>query len=116
MIITNETKIRFARMLAKRQIIVIRCKKSANANRYEYKFIGANEFEKFDFTPMVAEVSGFSTNKTNDYQCLTIKSNDGANVVAETIRKIAEERLIQEKRIGADLYFFVRDLLTTFYI
>ena len=114
MIITNETKIRFARMLAKRQIIVIQCNKSARAKRYDYKFIGANEYEKFDFTPMIAETSGYPTNKGVQY--LTIKGLDGADIVADTIEKLAKDGLIQEERTGYDLYHAVRELLTTFYL
>ena len=52
--ITNETKVRFARMLAKHQIIVIQCKKSTNCKRYDFKFIGADGFNHYDFTPMVS--------------------------------------------------------------
>ena len=116
MIITNETKIKFARMLAKRQIIVIRCKKSASAKRYDYKFIGANEYEKFDFTPMICEVTAYPSNRSDDYQCLTIKSFDGASVVADAIKNLAEDGLIKETKRGDELYFYVRDLLTTYYL
>lgn len=113
--ITNETKIRFARMLAKRQIIVIQFNKSSRSRNYYYKFIGANEYEKFDFTPMIAEVSGWPTTKgTINY--LAIKSNDGVAVVADTIKNLASDGLIQEEKTGYALYEEVRDLLTTFYL
>jgi len=113
MYIINETKIRFARMLAKKQIIVIQCKKNVNSKSYDFKFIGADDYEKYDFTPMIADVLGLPIFQ-NIYYC-SIKGNDAAELVRLTIEKLSKDGIISEEKSGYDLYEQVRDMLTTFY-
>jgi len=112
--VINETKIRFARMLARKQIIVIQCKKSARCKNYDFKFIGADNFSKFDFTPMVAETLGLPISQ-RIYYC-SIKGFDAAEIVRQTIEKLASDGIIKEEKSGYDLYEQVRDLLSTFYL
>lgn len=112
--ITYETKIRFARMLARKQIIVIQCKKSAKCKNYDFKFIGADNFNKYDFTPMVADTLGLPISQ-EIYYC-SIKGYDAAEIVRQTIEKLASEGIIKEEKTGYDLYEQVRDLLATFYL
>ena len=112
--ITYVTKIRFARMLARKQIIVIQCKKSAMCKNYDFKFIGADNFNKYDFTPMVADTLGLPISQ-EIYYC-SIKGYDAAEIVRQTIEKLASEGIIKEEKTGYDLYEQVRDLLTTFYL
>lgn len=114
MYIINETKIRFARMLAKKQIIVIQCKKTVNCKSYNFKFIGADDYEKYDFTPMVADTLGLPLSQ-NIYYC-SVKGNDAAELVRLTIEKLAKDGIIKEEKSGYDLYEQVRGLLTTFYL
>jgi len=114
MYIINETKIRFARMLAKKQIIVIQCKKTANCKSYNFKFIGADDYEKYDFTPMVADTLGLPLSQ-NIYYC-SVKGNDASELVRLTIEKLAKDGIIKEEKSGYDLYEQVRGLLTTFYL
>lgn len=114
MYIINETKIRFARMLAKKQIIVIQCKKSANSKNYDLKFIGADDYERFDFTPMIADTLGLPLSQ-NIYYC-SVKSYDAAEIVRLTIERLAKDGIISEEKSGYDLYEQVRDLLVTFYL
>ena len=114
MYIINETKVRFARMLAKHQIIVIQCKKNAKCKSYYFKFIGAEDFEKYDFTPMVADTLDLPL--ANNIHYCTIKGIDAAEIVRMTIEKLAKDGIIKKEKSGYDLYEEVRDLLTTFYL
>jgi len=114
MYITNETKIRFARMLAKKQIIVIQCKKSVNSKSYNFKFVGANEYERFDFTPMIADTLGLPLSQ-NIYYC-SVKGIDAAEIARLTIEKLAKDGIIKEEKSGYDLYEQIRELLATFYL
>lgn len=114
MYIIRETKIRFARMLAKKQIIVIQCKKSANCKSYDFKFIGADDYKKYDFTPAIADILGLPLSE-NLYYC-SIKAKDAAELVRLAIEKLAKDGIIKEEKSGYDLYEQVRDLLTTFYL
>lgn len=114
MLITNETKIRFARMLAKKQIIVIQCNKGNNRRTYDYKFIGANDSGKWDFTPLVAEYSCYQNNKGVQY--LTIRALDGVSVICSTLCELQKEGIETDFGDGYSQYEKVRDLLTTFYL
>ena len=114
MLITNETKIRFVRMLAKKQIIVIQCKKSANSKSYNFKFIGADDYAKYDFTPMIADTLGLPISQDIHYCC--VKGIDAAEIGRLTIEKLAKDGIIKEETSGHDLYEQVRHLLTTFYL
>ena len=117
MIITKETKERFVKMLDARQIIVI-CemnKRKDCCRNNCYKFVGVDG-GRWDFTPMVAQISGHDTRNENDAQLVSVKSIDGASVIVDTLIALSEEGII-EPIISRDCeYFKVRDLLTTFYI
>jgi hypothetical protein len=114
MIITEETKKRFVSMLVARQILVIECHRNPKDRHYEYKFIGANEKGKWDFTPMIEEVTDFKSNKPVPIKYLTIHANDAAHIVANTLEKFDEEGVFPVRLRGVELYQYVRDLLTTF--
>lgn len=114
MYIINETKIRFARMLAKKQIIVIQYKKTVNCKSYNFKFIGADDYEKYDFTPMVADTLGLPLSQNIRY--CSVKGIDAAELVRLTIEKLSKDGIIKEEKSGYDLYEEVRDLLSTFYL
>lgn len=115
MIITKETKERFVRMLKARKIIVIQCKKSSNRKTFNYKFIGANNSGKWDFTPMIAEYSNYSNSK-GGCQYLSIRSLDGAAVICSTLCELKKEGIKTGLGDGYSQYEKVRDLLTTFYL
>lgn len=114
--ITKETKERFVKMLSARQIIVIQCNKGSKRKTYDFKFIGANSGGKWDFTPLVAETSGYPSNKRTTVEGLAIYALDAASVVCDTLNKLQEEGLGFDLGEGYSQYQKVRDLLTTFYI
>lgn len=116
MIITRETKELFVKMLCDRQIIVIQCNKSTNRKTYDFKFIGATPDGKWDFTPLVAEMSGYPSNKRTTVERLTIYALGAVSVVCDTLNKLQEEGLGPNLGKGYSQYQKVRDLLTTFYI
>ena len=116
MIFTEETKKRFVSMLVAKQILVIECHRKPRDRHYDYKFIGANDQGKWDFTPMIEEVMGFKSNKPVPIQYLAIRSNDAAHIVADVIEKLHEEGITPLRIHGVELYQHVRDLLTTFYL
>lgn len=114
--ITKETKERFVKMLNARQIIVIQCNKSTNRKTYDLKFIGANSGGKWDFTPLVAETSGYPSNRRKTIEWLAIYALDAVSVVCDTLNKLQEEGLGSDLGEGYSQYQKVRELLTTFYI
>ena len=114
MIITKETKERFVKMLKAGQIIVIQCNKGNNRRTYDYKFIGANDSGKWDFTPLVAEYSNYPNNKGCQY--LTIRSLDGVSVICSTLCELQKEGIETDFGDGYSQYEKVRDLLATFYL
>ena len=114
MIITKETKERFVKMLKAGQIIVIQCNKSSNRKTYDYKFIGANNSGKWDFTHLVAEYSNYPNNKGCQY--LAIRSLDGAAVICSTLYELKKEGIKTGLGDGYSQYEKIRDLLTTFYL
>lgn len=117
MYITKETKERFVEMLKNRQVIVIQCDKDVNRKTYDYKFIGANSGGKWDFTPLVAEMSGYSSNRRKTVMRLAIHALDAVPVVCNTLNKLQEEGL--ETNLGEGYYCQyqkVSDLLATFYL
>ena len=116
MIITRETKQRFLTMLDARQIIVIQCNKSTNRKTYDFKFIGANSGGKWDFTPLVAETSGYPSNRRTTVERLAVHALDAVSVVCDTLNKLQEEGLVSNLGEGYSQYQKVRDLLATFYI
>lgn len=119
MIITEETKKRFLKMLNDRQIIVIQCNKGSQHKTYNFKFIGANSKGKWDFTPMVVEMSRFPSNKTTRTmeQYLSVRALDAAIVICNVIEKMKEEGILNfEYTFGYELYQIVRDKISTFYV
>lgn len=116
MIITQEIKEKFARMLDARQIIVVQCNRSISRKTYDYKFIGCDGYGKWDFTPLVAELTDFSTNKCERIQYLVIRGNGGADIVYEVMRKLQDEGIAASTPSGHSLYEYCRDKLSTFYL
>lgn len=114
MVITKETKKRFVEMLLKKQVIVIRNKKE-KSRYYDYKFIGANSTGRWDFTPMVAELSDCKVNYPNDVQMMSIHTFDGIGVVCSILECLKKEGIESFEESGDDLYFAVRDKLVFFY-
>ena len=114
MIITKETKERFVKMLKAGQIIVIQCNKSSNRKTYDYKFIGANNSGKWDFTPLAAEYSWYQNNKGVQY--LTIRALDGVSVICSILCELQRDGIETDFGDGYSQYERVRDLLCTFYI
>lgn len=115
--ITKETKERFVSMLKERQIIVIECDKSAKNKNYNYKFIGANEYGRWDFTPLVAEFSGYPNNRNKCVMRLSVRGIDAAAIIADTLMNLENQDAIG---IRIDNYHSlhekVRNLICTFYI
>lgn len=116
MIIEKATKSRFIKMLEAREIIVINCDKSARRKTYDFKFIGANSYGVWDFTPLCAEISGYPYNTAATRSRLSIRSNDGIAVLYEVTEKLSEEGFYFSDKKEHDLYEVIRHLVTTFYI
>jgi len=117
MIITEETKQRFLQMLNNRQIIVIQCNKGSQYKTYNFKFIGANGEGKWDFTPMIAEMSCYPYCNDSCITHLSIRALDATGVICNVIEKMKEEGILNfEYTFGYELYQIVRDKITTFYI
>ena len=58
----KETYERFAKMLKKRQIIVVSKRLNKTSFTFEYKIIGSNGLGNWDFTPLVAYETECKTN------------------------------------------------------
>lgn len=116
MIITKETKERFVKMLKAHQIIVIQCNKGNNRKSYDYKFIGADVRGRYDFTPLVAEYSGYKSNKNKTVMYLSVQGLDAAAIITDTLDALRNENVFKSKKTNYELYEEVRDLLYTFYI
>ena len=116
MIITKETKERFIQMLKDKQIIVIQADLGKKRKTYNFKFIGANNDDKWDFTPLVAETSGYPSNRRTTIERLAIHALDAVSVVYNTLNKLQEEGLGSNLGEGYSQYQKVRDLLTIFYV
>ena len=117
MIITDETKQRFLRMLNERQIIVIQCDHGKSHKTYDFKFIGANSEGKWDFTPMMVEMSRYPSNKSTNVKYLSVRALDAVSVICEVIEKMKEEGILNfEYAFGYELYQIVRDKISTFYV
>lgn len=116
MIITKETKERFIKMLKDRQIIVIQADLGKKRKTYDLKFIGANNDDKWDFTPLVVETSGYPSNRRTTVERLAIHALDAVSVVCDTLNKLQEEYFECNLGEGYSQYQKVRDLLTIFYI
>lgn len=104
-------------MLDDRQIIVIQCNKGNSHKTYDFKFIGANSEGKWDFTPMMVEMSRFPSNKSAHVQNLSVRALDAVSVICNVIEKIREEGILNfGNTIGYDLYQTVREKISTFYV
>ena len=86
MIITKETKERFVKMLEANQIICIRANKKGRKT-YDYKVIGATDNGKWDFTPMVANVSNYPNNG-GCMELAIITVHDAADVIEDVLLEL----------------------------
>lgn len=117
MVITRETKERFVKMLNDRHIIVF-CEMNKHhdcCKNNSYKFIGVN-VGRWDFTPMVAQLSGNRTRNGNDARLVSVRGLDGASIIVNTLVALSEEGIVKPIESRDSEYFKVCDLLTTFYI
>ena len=114
MIITEETKLRFIGMFLQRQIIIIQHK--THRGRYTFKVIGANNAGKWDFTPMIADTAGIEFNGSMACENLSIVGIDAADIIMKSFLNMQEDDFIRLEHSGHDLYEWVRDHLTTFYM
>lgn len=108
----KETKEQFVKMLNEKHIIVIECRKPGR-NTYSYKFIGASNEGKWDFTPLMAEYSGYRSNRKKwNIEYISVYANDGAAVICATLEAFAKEGINVSVGKGYSQYAKVRDLLT----
>lgn len=114
MIITEETKLRFVRMLAQRHIIVIQHRPTRRA--LSFKFIGADDDGKWDFSPCVAETSGCKTYGNAQRESISVGGTDAADIIVKSLKNMAEEGLITKREPDHETYEKVRELITTFYV
>lgn len=118
---TKETQERFVQMLKDRQIIVIRCQ-FPNRKHCAYKFIGANNSGKWDFTPLISEFCNYPTNTRKDISDRVVYGNDGAGIIQNALNNpcfminVAEELSDYIENCSDGKYFWIRDRLTFFYI
>lgn len=112
MFITEQTMQRFLQMLNDRQIIVIQHK--AHQGRYTFKFIGANDSGKWDFTPMIAYTADIEFNGEMSLENLSIVGIDAADIIKRSLLHMSEGNPLTLEKSGHDLYEWVRDLITTF--
>ena len=102
-------------MLKDRQIIAIEINKSNSRRTYDYKIIGANNDGKWDFTDLIAKLSGYDYNKRLDSEHRVIFSLDGACIICDALRKLSKQGFFPEYKDGYDIYSKVRHSLTMFY-
>ena len=121
MVIPKELKERFVQMLKDRQIIVVRCQ-FPNRKHCAYKFIGANNSGKWDFTPLISEFCNYPTNTRKDISDRVVYGNDGAGIIQNALNNpcfiidVAEELSDYIENCSDGKYFWIRDRLTFFYI
>lgn len=115
---TKEMKQRFLTMLDAKQIIVIQCNRSEKRKSYDFKFIGADSYGRWDFTPLVAECSGYPTNK--GVSTLAVRGLDGASIIADVLRKLIEEGFSCNQNLDGESYYsicsYCDNRLCTFYL
>lgn len=116
MIITKETKDRFVRLLKERKIIVIQCNKYPRSKNYNFKFIGADGYGRWDFTPLVAEFSGYKSNAKTDIMFLSVSGDDPAAIITDTLMALKKQGITGIPKENYALYEEVRGLVCTFYI
>ena len=115
MLYSEETKKRFVEMLEKHQILAIRCNQGRQ-KIFSYKFIGANDGGKWDFTPLLANYTTCSVHR-GTYNEISILCNDGVTVVCETLTALWNEGICLDipNSTKDDVYFKVREMLSFFY-
>ena len=116
MYITRETKERFVKMLNDRQILVIQNDKGRKYKTYNLKFIGANSDGKWDFTPMVAQLSKYQSTKEEYIQYISIRALDAVAVICNVLDELKDEGIVERKSEGFSQYEEVRDKISTFYV
>lgn len=114
MFFTEDTKLRFVGMFLQRQIIIVQHK--THQSRYTFKVIGANDSGKWDFTPVIADSAGIEFIGSMACENLTIVSIDAADIIKKALLSMQDEGLLRLEKSGYDLYEWVRDHLTTFYM
>lgn len=114
--ITKETMELFVKMLKKRQIIVVQCNKYSRSKNYNVKFIGADNHGRWDFTPLVAEFSGYKSNANTKIMFLTVFTNDPVATITDTLINLRKRGIGGITKGNYALYNEVRDLVCTFYM
>lgn len=114
MIITEETKQRFIEMLKNRQIIVIQYRRHQRSS--VFKFIGANDRGKWDFTPCVADMAGIEYNGEMINENISIVGKDAVDIITKAVKKVSCGGDWMHERTYHEIYEKMRDLITTFYI
>ena len=108
MIITNETKERFVKMLDKGQIIVIRA--SVVSRKFpHFKIIGADEFGRWDLTQCVSYITDCKTIPVTGGEIAISGTIDIVNVLQKALEKLYDERIESS-------FFFERRAYSTYQI
>lgn len=107
---------RFVKMLKNRQIIVVQCNKYSRSKNYSVKFIGADNHGRWDFTPLVADFSGYRSNAHTKIMFLTVFTNDPAATITDTLLNLKKQGITGITKEKYALYEEVRDLVCTFYM
>ena len=120
MIITNETKERFVKMLDKRQIIVIRAS-VINRKYPHFKIIGADEFGRWDLTPCVSYITDCKTIPVTGGEIAICGTLDVVGVLQDALRKLYEERIESDffknnTDCGYSLYSYCSEHICTFHL
>ena len=120
MIITEETKRRFVRMLDKWQIIVIRAS-YVNRKYPNFKIIGADEFGRWDFTPLASYVTGCKTINVIGGEIAICRTTDVVGILQDVLRKLHDERIessffANNEDCGYALYSYCREHICSFHL
>lgn len=110
----KEEKKQFVKMLGKKQIIIIECNKSNSRKTYDYKFIGADDNGRWDFTALMKKLSRYPSNK--GCQRLCVCALDGISVIADACAELHKEGLFESTDTDFGLYSYIREQVTTFYM
>ena len=102
-------------MLLDKQIIIVKTH-TAFTKSQSYKFIGANDDGKWDFTPLVSEYVNYKTNRDFNDNIISIRGYDGTELVRKVLVKLKEEGIESIDLTGDNLYFRLRGLLCFFHI
>ena len=107
MYIEKETKERFVKMLAKHEIIVVWNRISSRSQTRNYKFIGAHNGLKWDFTYTVIDATSCKTNGDSGY-CVAARGYSSVYLVEKTLESFIEEGI----KVPKDVFENVGDFLT----